>query len=458
MQLPSVPKGPSTQLVAKAGGEDLEFQVQRFSSLDETDLAWATLPEVVMKLWAGPLPTTPAIGPMLSSSAKTLGRAVLPHAGPTVTRVGPVLVIDTSVQSTRMTAAVVEELVRRYGSSKSIRLPILGAGSLVRAALGVRRVKRGIRAATSDAGLGTPASLQSELAKVEILRRRFAKVRLPDQGVSTVVVASQQNSSIRAMLSVAHRQGVASCYIPHAPTAYNQIYRDLPTTHALLRGIEDVYVYRHLGAKPADRLIVVGNPAAEPGPSPGSPPSSDIVYAPSTHHVDVIRADIAVILEACDQPIKVAMHPLMDLATYQDLLPPTWQVVSAPDTLSYLRQHGAKALIQHSSGVALDALTLGIDVVDLCDPGGHPNYHFMREPHVQIVTDGNELRNALQALPGRAEASTQRAEYARRWCADDRPAAELIVDAIQSAHAERGGDSEVLLDGWSDHFEERGNP
>ena len=158
-------------------------------------------------------------------------------------------------------------------------------------------------------------------------------------------------------------------YIPHAPTADNQIYRDLPSNYALIRGPEEVNIYRDLGAEPTDRLVVVGNPVIEGGSMSNPPDSTDVVYAPSTHQIGVLQADIAVILEGCDYPIKVALHPLMDSSTYRDLLPGEWEVVSTSDTYSYLRQHGAKVVIQHGSGVALDALTLGVDVIDLCHGG-----------------------------------------------------------------------------------------
>lgn len=434
--------------VAAVRHEDLSFEVLGLDTTGDADLAWAALPEVAMRLWGESASGLGGGRATSSAFVRNLGRAVHPNAGPTLTRVGPVLVVDTSRQTTQVIVPVVTELARRHGSSSAFRLPTLKPNSIVGASRRARRVERCINAAASSARLGTTALLRAELLKVEILRRRFENVGLRNHGIRAMVVASQQNSSVRAALSIAHQEGIMTYYIPHAPTADNQIYRDLPSNYALIRGPEEVNIYRDLGAEPTDRLVAVGNPGIEGGSMSNPPDSTDVVYAPSTHQIGVLQADIAVILEGCDYPIKVALHPLMDSSTYRDLLPGEWEVVSTSDTYSYLRQHGAKVVIQHGSGVALDALTLGVDVIDLCHGGEQPNYHFMREPFVQVVADGTQLRQAIDAVPGRIEGRAGRIEYARSWCSDDGHAALQIADAIESTHSTGGGPAGMLLDGW----------
>ena len=252
--------------VAAVRHEDLSFEVLGLDTTGDADLAWAALPEVAMRLWGESASGLGGGRATSSAFVRNLGRAVHPNAGPTLTRVGPVLVVDTSRQTTQVIVPVVTELARRHGSSSAFRLPTLKPNSIVGASRRARRVERCINAAASSARLGTTALLRAELLKVEILRRRFENVGLRNHGIRAMVVASQQNSSVRAALSIAHQEGIMTYYIPHAPTADNQIYRDLPSNYALIRGPEEVNIYRDLGAEPTDRLVVVGKAGSAPAP------------------------------------------------------------------------------------------------------------------------------------------------------------------------------------------------
>ncbi len=442
----------ATQQVAKTCVEAPMFRLARLNSAGDRDLAWSCLPEVTEMLQ--PASALAAVGKvqMVSAYAKNMARAFRVNAGPTLTRVGPALVIDTSIQTTRVTSSVVQELVRRFGEPTPVRLPPLGPSSYKGADQSARFVGNVFKSALSASGSGTPTGLPSELLKVEVLRRRLEGARMSERGIDFVVVASQQNSSTRAVLSVAHRQGMTSYYIPHAPPADNQIYRDLPTNFALLRGDEEVNTYRALGAKPIEHLFVVGVPGATVALGADPPQSAAVVYAPSPYFPEVIKADVAVILEAYDGRVQVSLHPRMREAAYRDLLPGHWDIVDSPDTVSYLRQHGAMVVIQHGSGVGLEALGLGIDVIDLCHVDERPNYHFLRQPHVQIVSDGVGLREALQVVPERVAARTERRDYSRSWCAAEDAAAERVVDTIEATSSPKLGGDPVLLNGFARHL------
>ena len=67
---------------------------------------------------------------------------------------------------------------------------------------------------------------------------------------------------------------------------------------------------------------------------------------------------------------------------------------------------------------------------------------------MQVVADGTQLRQAIDAVPGRIEGRAGRIEYARSWCSDDGHAALQIADAIESTHSTGGGPAGMLLDGW----------
>ena len=69
-----------------------------------------------------------------------------------------------------------------------------------------------------------------------------------------------------------------------------------------------------------------------------------------------------------------------------------------------LLQQDPPALVQSSSGVALEGLGLGIPTIELAFPKTEPNYPFLRDPPVLFASDTEQLRAALR-----------RARRLRRW-------------------------------------------
>ena len=433
--------------VAPTAGEVPKFRLGQPVSAGAADLAWSVLPQVAMMLLGHSVSDRSGIA-ALRERVRNHARSIAPRVGPALTRVGPVLMVDTSVQTERVTAPLIEELASRHGEPEHPRLPPLGVNSIRGALQNVRRVEHNLRDAMSIAGVTVPLGLRGELLKVEIVRRRFASARLHLAGVDAILVGTQQNAPTRALLSVARHQQIVSYYLPHAPMADNAFYHDLPTNWALLRGDAEASFYRDLGAMPAERLAVVGS-TDEPV-SRTTPPASDhVVYAPSPHSPQVLRADINVIRCALEDPIQVSLHPRMRSPDYLQLFPAEWVIVDAPNTSTYLREHGAKAVIQHGSGVGLEALALGLEVIDLCHHGERPNYPYISGPLVQVVHDAHGLREAMDRLPLRSDQRDERIAHARSWCTEpSEDIAKTIVDIIERTSTSTGP-GEVLLDGWS---------
>ena len=176
------------------------------------------------------------------------------------------------------------------------------------------------------------------------------------------------------------------------------------------------------------------------------PNSSSVVYAASAP--EVIQGDIDVIYHAIRSPIKVSLHPRMRSHAYRRMFPSAWEIIDAPDTSTYLRRHGAKAVVQHGSGVGLEALSMGLDVIDLCHPQDRPNYPYIIEPYVQIVHDVSSLRKAMDKLSVRAGGRLERIDYAHSWCNESSiDVVRSIADLVeQSSTCDTAGG--VLLDGW----------
>jgi len=432
-------------IVTRTAGEAPSFTMAKPDSVNAEDLAWPALPQVAMMLLHAPVSADPGAATEVLDRARAIARAIAPRAGPRLTRVGPVLLVGTSVQTGRIMASLTEEFTKRHGKPKFIRLRPLGIGALKSVRQNVRRVESDLAGALSTANIGEPFGLRDELLKVETFRRRIAKVKFRNAGIRAVIVGSQNNASVRALLSVVHHQHVSSYYIPHAPTADNAFYHDLPTNWALLRGASEVEFYRGLGATPLDHLAAVGNPG-EPVSHATPPNSSSVVYAASAP--EVIQGDIDVIYHAIRSPIKVSLHPRMRSHAYRRMFPSAWEIIDAPDTSTYLRRHGAKAVVQHGSGVGLEALSMGLDVIDLCHPQDRPNYPYIIEPYVQIVHDVSSLRKAMDKLSVRAGGRLERIDYAHSWCNESSiDVVRSIADLVeQSSTCDTAGG--VLLDGW----------
>ena len=147
--------------------------------------------------------------------------------------------------------------------------------------------------------------------------------------------------------------------------------------------------------------------------------------------------------------MEVAPHPRTKTRDSEGLYPSAWSVSRFSTTYERLAREGATALIQCSSGVGLEALGLGLPVIELAHPGEEPNYPYLAEPFVPVVSCSSGLRDAFVNLDQSDSAAESRIAYAQSWCsADGALASQAAADAICKA-AEVLPSNKLILDAWS---------
>lgn len=411
--------------------------------------AWSAIPEVALRLTMRPEAEVQAESPW-SVWPRTFGRGVVKGSGPQLSRIGPFVFVSTSVQTDRILRPIRDQL-RNAGFSKECQyaMPALTPAELVAAWAKARREVATFRTWFRSHLLAEPYGLLEELVKVAIIRQRTLRARFESDGVRVLIVASQHNASTRAMLSAVNSLGrVSTCYVPHAPVADDSQYRDLPVHFALLRGPAEVDFYQSIGVKSRERLRSVGLPGHQVASCESIPFAEHFVYAASPRAVGVLRADVDVIRAAVDGPVEVCLHPRCSTSTFVGIFPADWRVHPPGPTMPFLWERGARAVIQHGSGLGLEAMASGAEVIDLCAPGEDPPYPYLARPHAQIVGDSVGLSSAVDALDSRASSGADRREFARSWMSvTDTPASVRAADELLRI-AENSVPEGVLLDGW----------
>jgi hypothetical protein len=262
-----------------------------------------------------------------------------------------------------------------------------------------------------------------------------------------LVVATQHAPNVRALLAIARERGIASLYFPHAPVGNNRQYADLPVDHAGLRGEGEVDFYRRLGVR--DDLAVVGNPMV--GDLDDEAPRElreAPVFAVSPYSERVLGELFRLV--ACvlgDKPLVVAPHPRSPSEQLERLMPATWRLSRATSTFQALTK-GPRFLLQSSSGVAWEALALGIPVIQISYRGAKPGYALIREPFVPTIHSSRGLANVVHSVESTDRVRRgQLREWARHWCSSGgtvaRSASADLVDACLGAGLKR-----PMLDGW----------
>jgi hypothetical protein len=270
---------------------------------------------------------------------------------------------------------------------------------------------------------------------------------LAQERPEVVVTSVATAPSARAMLLAARAAGIPSVFISHTAVVSVDLLNTLPVDRAGLRGVEEV---RHLGALGADpdRLDVVGNPTISPQPVPRIDPRARPVFAAGLEDESRLGPLVDVIHRALGERVAVGRHPSAG-QTQPGEFPGGWSVASGR-TYDLLAA-GPPALVQHSSGVALEALHLGIPVVELRYPGKASLYPFLRAPYVRFATDSRELACAIQAAGEDAANAERRQEWiawARGWSwPTGREAEERVVALVEQAMAE--GPRGAIWEPWA---------
>jgi hypothetical protein len=140
-------------------------------------------------------------------------------------------------------------------------------------------------------------------------------------------------------------------------------------------------------------------------------------------------------------------HPRADRDELRATLPEAWRIWEGR-TFDLLRE-GPPALIQASSGTALEGLQLGIPTIELGFPSERPNYPFLEHPEVAVVSSADELRDAVAAAQAvTPEAREALRDWAAQWVsASGAPAAEAAAGLIEEA-ADRGPTGSSAWDAW----------
>lgn len=258
-----------------------------------------------------------------------------------------------------------------------------------------------------------------------------------------VVVANQHSPGPRGLLKAAIDADIPSIYFPHAPLSTHPCYRDLPVTAAGLRGEREVEFYAGLGANPL-RVSSVGDPTIsrrDLAVAQGPP-----ILALSPLPVEELSAIVRLVQSAINGRVTVCPHPSSDLSQLQALVPEDWRI-SRLRTFDEM-QTGVSLLIQQSSGVALEALSLGIPVVQLQSEDSAPGYAFLREPYVSIVERDSELREVATAVSRLSAVDRQlMAEWAEEWVG---PRGDAAADRgrklLEEVGQLRTSSGELLLD------------
>ena len=165
---------------------------------------------------------------------------------------------------------------------------------------------------------------------------------------------------------------------------------DLPVDYAGLRGPAEVDHYETLGA-PGERLAVVGNAAlGERDPELTKQRLREPVLATGADDPEALRATIELAHSVLGERCVLSPHPRTDHDSLRELMPDGWRLWDGR-TFDLL-QRDPPALIQSSSGVALEGLKLGIPTIELSFPKAEPNYPFLRDPPVLFASNTEQLR------------------------------------------------------------------
>ncbi len=421
--------------------DPLERQVRSWIAVGG-DVEWAALPYVFIRHGL----TSRAPRGRVIDAVRHVGQVAIEHlALSAVSSDDGVLVVWGSRNQERTLRPVVDALAGRGLEFESTRFRLER-----RRAIGMTGAARHL---ADDVTAGLRA-LHAEVDPSTILRAVLRSVRalaVDLEGTRALVVSTQHDPAVRALLANARRADVPSIYVPHAPTAANPVYADLPANVGALRGEREIDYYASLGGA-REGLVVAGAPGVE-RPSHWTITADldltlPVVYAPSPWPEPVLDEQISLLADAVDGSVLVSPHPRMNRRKLAARLPPGWSMWDG-DTASLLRR-GPWCVVQASSGVAWETLQLGIPTIELRLGSTPPNYSLIDERVVDFVTSPSDCRRAVNRARRVATRPSDRerlSAWARSWCrtvGDE--AAEVVADTVLAAATpERRG---WVLDGW----------
>jgi hypothetical protein len=201
-----------------------------------------------------------------------------------------------------------------------------------------------------------------------------------------------------------------------------------------------------------ERLTVVGNAAlSERDPELAKQRLREPVLASGADDPEAIRATIELARSVLGERCVLSPHPRTDRDSLRELMPDGWRLWDGR-TFDLL-QRDPPALIQSSSGVALEGLELGIPTIELSFPKAEPNYPFLRDPPVLFASNTEQLRRALRRARGLRRWPWRRKrllEWSGRWVsARGQAATTAATELVERAAAAGPHPDGPIWDAWS---------
>jgi hypothetical protein len=206
-------------------------------------------------------------------------------------------------------------------------------------------------------------------------------------------------------------------------------------------------MYSGLGAEPSG-LSVVGDPSTSERERHVPPDSTRICLIGTVGPQALIGDLIEVILDSGVGPIELLAHPRSSQDDLARIWPKSWQKGETGTTYERLSAGGSAMVIQYSSGAGLEALTLGLPLVELCNPSEGPSYPYCAEPVVRVATNSDQLRSAYQESDRSEAARSLRTSYARSWVSTHGEAAVESAIEVITAALDTSGCGPLCLDSW----------
>jgi len=265
-----------------------------------------------------------------------------------------------------------------------------------------------------------------------------------------VVIATNHSIPSRALAFAARRHGIPTVYFPHAPMIRDERFSDIPADFAGMRGEAEIDRLVALRVAP-DRLEVVGDPSLDALTQPSIDPNGPVSLAlPSILTDEEVRVTVEWVRAAAGDNVVVSPHPRQGEVYARRFAPEGWKVWN-DRTVSLLRQ-GPPVVIQQSSGVAVEAMLLGLPTLQIDLPPHRPNYPALDPKHVRFIGSTDQAVAAVtDARADAADPERRQAivEWARRWSAyQGSEAVERAWKLIQRALYEGAGPA-WLNDAWS---------
>lgn len=261
-----------------------------------------------------------------------------------------------------------------------------------------------------------------------------------------VVTASTELAFSRLAVSASREFQVPTMYVPHAPTAQNRNYADIPHDYAALRGVADWAYYASLGAK-TGRATVVGDQSFDVSPirSHSNPPV--LLFATGFGSSETLEESIKAVQKASIGPfvrIVLAPHPrgrnralriAKKLAV--EVVPNSLRTAQALTLLNV-----ALAVTEHSSGVALEILAHGVPVRSL---SSRQNYLYEEELGVKPIERAELVEALVRSIEDADPLHASRVDVTQYIAATGVKATRAISEAIAKPLAPQ---TDGMLDSW----------